>query len=94
MPPVPFAVRVTLVPEREPPIDSPLPVPEPLATRLSEPPDVMLLVVAMALPLLVFAESVKLKPPVPAVEVPLPVTAWVSVRVTLPAPAVDWVVVN
>src|SRR5207253_1437558 len=91
-PPVPLAVSVSVVPERDADVVMPLPAPPPLATRLSAPPDVIVLLREIALPPAVLAESVRLNPPLPAVETPLPVTAEVSVSVTLPVP--EFVVVK
>ena len=54
------------------------------ALRITEPDAVILLLV-----LIDPAKSVRVKPPVPAVEIPLPVIAAESVKVTLPAPAND-----
>ena len=79
--PVPVAVRVTVVPDRFAPSEMGLFVP--VLIRLIGPPDtVIVLVVAMPPE----AESIKLKPPLPAVDTPLAVSAVVSVSAMLPAP--------
>ncbi len=56
----------------------PVIVPAPVAVSVTEVLDVMVFVIAMA------AESVRLKPPLPAVDTPLPVRATESVNVTAP----------
>src|SRR5579872_1111203 len=77
--PEPVAVNVTVVPLTAAPTDMGLFVPDPIKDNV--PPLVIELVVVIP----ALAESVRLNPPVPAVETPLPVSAVKSVRVTLPA---------
>ena len=81
MPPVPVAVSVTVVPLRAPPILKGLFAP--VLINDSVPPVALMELVVVMPPA---AESVRLNPPVPAVEVPLPVRATESVSETLPAP--------
>ena len=81
MPPDPVAVNVIVVPLRAAPTLMGLFVP--VVISESVPPVALMELVVVMPPV---AESVRLNPPVPAVEAPLPVRATESVSVTLPAP--------
>ena len=70
MPPVPVAVKVTVVPLRAPPTAMGLFVP--VLMRESVPPVALMELVVVMPPA---AESVRLNPPRPAVDAPLPVRA-------------------
>jgi hypothetical protein len=88
IPPEPVAVSAIAVPVRAPPIDIELFVP--VSIKDNAPPVALMLLVVVMPPL---AESVRLNPPVPAVDAPLPVNATESVKVTVPAPDSVWLVV-
>src|SRR5436853_507916 len=74
MPPEPAAVNVTTAPVRAAPTDIGLLVP--VLTKDSAPPLALMLLVVVMPPL---PESIRLKPPVPAVDAPFPVNATESV---------------
>ena len=82
--PLPVAVNVTIVPLSAPPLPRDIGLLLPEFINESVPPDVTLL--PRVIP--PSAVSVKLKPPVPAVDVPLPFNATEFVKVMLPAAVV------
>src|SRR5262249_31316152 len=72
MPPLPVASSAATVPDTDAPMEMLLPAPAPIFCSVKTPFDVIGFVMEIAVPPRLLEESVRLNPPVPALELRLP----------------------